>query len=218
MEYFKNKRKELLIIYCIISFTSYIVWGIWGEKYLYLDGANYFLSAASEGHFMVYPLGRKTSNILVQLFMISACKAGCTSLPAMGILFGLGLTLWPVIFYSLAIFICLKHKKQDYAELVFIFASVSMVFIGFYLQIESILGTSVYILELVLYLLHNHKEKAYINIESCLICISFLLTIHLNEYFSFWGWILAFAILYRIWFAQNKLPLTYGKSKYRILQ
>lgn len=205
----KNKRKNLLLIFSALSFISFIIWGIWGEKYLYLDGAGYFISIASEGSFILYPPGRKISNMLAQLFAIGAYKAGCSSLQIMGILFGLGLTVWPVFFYSMAIAVCLKYKNTEFAELVYIFASVSMTFVGFYLQVESILGVSVYILELILYLLHTHDKTACSYIETGLMCILFLLTIHLNEYFSFWAWILAAVIIYRIWLAKNKLPLIY---------
>ena len=200
----KLKRKKLLLIYSTFSFMVFIIWGIWGEKYLYADGANYFLSVATEGNFMIYPLGRKTCDMLMQIFAVGAYRLGCTSLKTMGILFGFGLTFWPVLFYGMAIAVCLKYKKQEYAELVFIFASVSLIFVGFFLQIESLIGVAAYILELILYLLHKDEKLLSSYVEIGLMVIMLFLSIHLNEYFSFWGWILAIAVIYRIWFAEEK--------------
>lgn len=205
----KDKRTRILLVCCAASFMTYIVWGIWGEKYLYADGANYFLTVASRGGYMVYPEGRRTCDILMQFFAVTAYRLGCTSFPMMGLLFGFGQTFWPVLFYSLAIAIALRYKKKEYAELVFIFASVSMIFTGFFLQLESVIGTAAYVLELILYLLHKDKKAVGSYMELGLMGIMFFLTIHLNEYFSFWGWVLVAVILYRVFLAKDKLHPVY---------
>lgn len=201
----KATRLKIFIGFSVLAYVVHIISGIWGEKYLYGDTVNYFYTMLETGHPMIQPLGRRTCDVLMAMFMICGYQLGCTSIPVMGALYGLGLTFWPVLFYALAMGICISHKRTDYAEILLLLSMASIIFSGFYLLIESVLALSFFVLQMVLILLHKDEKKLSAFLEIILMILCLAMDIHCNEFFSFWSWILAFTALYRVLCAKEKL-------------
>lgn len=200
----KKETSKILFLMALIICMTYIMTAILGERYLYSDGANYFLSVASSGKFSIYPLGRATCDKLMQVFAVLGGLCGCGSLKLEGVLFAFGCTFWPSIWFLSSLKTCRKHLRRDLEYLTFIIYSMVLLFYGFYCQLEPVIGFSNYLSLLLLCLLHDENKTFWGKFEIILMIIGSLLCYHLNEYYCMWSLVLAAVVVYRILFPQGK--------------
>lgn len=196
----KDKVKWMLLwcAFIILSF-SHVFYAIWGEKYIHKDGAGFFYAVLFNRDFALYPAGRVTSNYIQQLFAVLGCRLGITSIPTMGLLYGLGYTLWIFFFWGLMLLVCQRNSRMDLAELLSLYMIVTVLFIGFFTQIEGTVSAALFCLELALCLLHKDERKVSSVLGALLLIICSILTLHFNEFFVAWSIILAIAVLFRVW-------------------
>ena len=186
---------------------SYIVYGIYGEKYIMWDGCNYFSPVLQKGEFMRFPRGRMTADTLMQVFAVAAWHFGCVDPAIIGALQGFGCTFWTVLFYLLAVLVCIRHKRTDYAKMVLIFACMNITFKGLFLQMESTLGVALFLLQFVIVLLWETKKESTYN--RLILALSLACSIHMNEYFLLWDLLLISIIMWRL-FGERKIEKNWG--------
>ena len=184
------------MLFFLLMGVSYIVYGIYGEKYIMWDGSNYFGNVLQYGSFSCFPRGRMTTDVLMQMFAVAAWRLGCTDPALIGAMQGLGCTFWTVFFYFLAMIICFRHEREDYAGLIVVFSCMSITFKGLFLQMESTMGVSLYMLLYVIILLWKQSKESYF--QKILLAVTMLLSFHMNEYFFIWDIVLCGIILYRV--------------------
>nr|MCR5396879.1 hypothetical protein [Lachnospiraceae bacterium] len=134
----KDLRKNALLISAIVTYGVYLVFGIYGEKYLYADGANYFYEVISAQDFHIYPLGRSHYDYMFQFLTVFAARLGVTSIKVLGGLMAFSLSFYPAFFYFAAILVCIRHKKYLFGELIYVISFFSLTFVGFAQIIESV--------------------------------------------------------------------------------
>lgn len=200
MEIENNKRIKWLVLWLafLILASSHIIYAIWGEKYIHKDGAGFFYSVLFGRNYALYPAGRVTSNYLQQMFAVLGCRLGVTSIPLIGFLYGFGYTFWIFFFWALMLGVCQKHARMDLAELLSVYLIVTVLFIGFFTQIEGTVAAALLCLEFALFLLHKDEKTISSWIETFLAVGCTLLTVHFNEFFSVWSLILATILFFRV--------------------
>lgn len=206
----EKNSENILIISAGIICTVYMIMAVFGERYLYSDGANYFLNVASSGNFSIYPLGRTTCDKLMQCFAVMGVKCGIDSLKIIGSLFAVGCTCWPSFSFLFSLKVCIEHKRKDLEVLIFIIDSMILFFYGFFCQLESVIGVTNYLCLLLLFLLYDGKENCQKRAEWIYMIAGSLLCYHLNEYYCVWSVVLAVIMLYRILGKRNRLSREYA--------
>ena len=189
------ERIVILVLFLLVGIT-YIVYGIYGEKYIMWDGCNYFINVLADGKFAIHPRGRMTSDVLMQGFAVAAWHLGCTDPAVIGGLHGFGITFFTVLPYLFAILACLWHKREDYAKLILIYACMSLTFKGLFLQMESTMAVPLYLYQFVSVLLWEEKNEKVI--QRTAFILSLICSVHMNEYFVFWDIILLVVVLVRV--------------------
>lgn len=201
----KRSGERILVIYAGIICIIYMAMAVFGERYLYSDGSNYFLNVASSGNFSIYPIGRATCDRLMQCLAITGVKCGIDSLKIIGGLFAIGCTFWPSFSFLFSLKVCIEHKRRDLEILLFIIDSMILFFYGFFCQLESVIGVTNYLCLLLLFLLYDGKEGCWEKIELVYMIAGSLLCYHLNEYYCVWSVVLAAIMLYRVLGKRNRL-------------
>lgn len=194
----KGKWITLHFLILVIAITG-VFYTVWGEKYIYQDGAWYFFDVLYNNGFQLYPIGRRTAHIIQQLPVVIASRIGVNNIKTMGIIMGISYSVWIYILWGCMLSVCKKYKRIDIAEVLSVFLMITVLFIGFFTIIESTLGASLYCLELALFLLHKDEKTVSSTIEAVAMAMLTILTFHFNEYYLVWSIILASALSYRVY-------------------
>lgn len=214
----KNKEyywSTLKITWLLVS-TVFIVSCIWGEKYLYGDGSHYLYSLLKVNNFVFYPPGRYKTDILTQFFIVAAMKCGVKSIPMLSALYGFGETVWTALFYYLSLIICKKYDMKECGFASLVIGLYSLLFTSFYIQVESIMGLSCFILQLTLLAIGTRDKRTEI-IRWLILLLLQLYSFHLNEYFFIWGLVAIVYTLLSIIIRHNRLYYLINAGLYLVI-
>jgi hypothetical protein len=205
------KKGNLIVYYLsIATLWIYLASCILGKNYLYADGSKYFYDMLHHNSFVLWPFGRIHSQILMQLFSVTAIKLGVTNLPIIAGLFAFGMTFWTGLFYILSMRLCLKRNHPEYMVLTGILMCLLLIYIGFFVQIESIASVSVFCFLFFSYLLSDEKEYRTTKADKLLLLIVAVLSTRMNEYFLIWAFVLMIILVYKLHNRQIRMSLYWG--------
>ncbi|MCR5024032.1 MAG: hypothetical protein K6A90_06845 [Lachnospiraceae bacterium] len=193
-------------MYSIIM-IAYIVSSIWGEKYLYMDGSLTTYRLLTEGTFIIYPQGRRNFDIISQMFAVFGYWLGCDQFKILACLYGFGLTGMTALVAGVTLFIAQRRDKLELGLIALSITTIQIIFMGHYIIVESLFGVTVFLQEVVLYLVHQDDRSVCAILEYVLIIFHLFFTIHLMEYYCLWAPLLILILLYRVFLCKGASEL-----------